>query len=386
MATRTRSGKEPQKKTTAAKPAAGATAGRSGGKPKAGKSGTRAKAGTGKAAPKKTRTAPEPKPAPEEAGLEAQFVVAPGTETPPVASLAQSGQAPEPVMPEAESDLAARPEAEALPVAEMETPPDVSVSQDKPLQERTIPAVEQRPDSMPDAPPEAVSELEPQGPVEASLETSASVLFEAAVEEPESVPVEARETALPPEASVVEDSRPADELPGPDGEEAVPEVFATPESCPDAAAPEAVSTRARDRGEARLVAAYLAGALEGLGEAVVSAASITLDPGLADLALEKLQFFGQALQLLVEAVDFAATEKPARLGPASLPRLQVRLEQRPANRLALRCYDDGRFFERALPHTHLDMEALRPLVLAVTRADGSICLRRGRCVEFEITG
>jgi len=166
----------------------------------------------------------------------------------------------------------------------------------------------------------------------------------------------------------------------------------------DAALPDASTTSPRESlglgaeetpdvvGEAQLVVTYLTGAMEGLIGQAGGAPALALDPTIADLALEKLQYFGEILHLLAEATAVGVTGQPDLDGVAAPSQLQVRLERRTAGRIALRCFDDGRFFRRVLQKVRLDTEALRPLVLAVIRAGGSVCLRRGGWTGFGITG
>lgn len=351
MATRAQSGKEPRKKAAPGKRGTGGTA-RAAGKAGTGKTGAKPKTETGKAASKKARPAP-PVAAPEqEAALVAQPVAAPEVEA--------AGLAPRemPTVPDA-----ARPETETVGAI---VPPVEAEARDA----------------------GAVTEMPPPDMVETDRGE--------AVEDEVLAPVRELEAAFPPARSEEETVMPVAIPVVPETEAAsdailapVPVASERPVAAPTgghALPNEDAPSRDRAREEARLVVTYLAGAMEGLTGQVGVPGAIGLDPELADLALEKLQHFGQALHLLAEAVDFAATKKSGRAGADSSPRLWVRLERRAAGRLALRCFDDGHFFERVLPKLRLDMEALRPLVLAVTRANGSICLRRGRRVEFEITG
>ena len=131
---------------------------------------------------------------------------------------------------------------------------------------------------------------------------------------------------------------------------------------------------------------FLAGVFEGLPGSADLSLDCVVDPRADTLAVERLLYFSQALQLLFSAFRSPGTETHPPAEKNSPQQLHIRLDLGPGERIGLRLYDDGHFFAQLLPSLHWDEEALRPLRLFVSRKGGSLCLRRGRCVEFEIIG
>ncbi|MFU2208308.1 hypothetical protein [Solidesulfovibrio sp. C21] len=132
---------------------------------------------------------------------------------------------------------------------------------------------------------------------------------------------------------------------------------------------------------------FLRGVLEGLAPAGGLLTDVEADPDTSALPVEKLFYFSHVLQLLVNPLEqpAAARRKPGdKCGP--VPAVSVRLRTIGNGRHSLRIYDNGLFFGRSLPDVSLEMEALRPLLLFVIKRDGSILLKRGKSVEFEIIG
>jgi hypothetical protein len=322
MPTRARSGRDPQQKAGAVAKGAGAKAPRSAKQAKAGKAGTRAKTASGKPAVDKSRKTPV---------VESSVAQVPSPrESPPLVEVLAPVEAAE-----IASLLAPMPGSD-------QTRPSESVM------------VENEPPGTACPPRESELQVVPS--------TDAAV--------PVPLPAEA-EAALP--ASATQDFPTAPETPS-----AFPQVCAS--NAP-------VAPSERDHSQApHPVVAFLATVMEAFIGQDGPCPDIEVDSELTDFPLEKLQYFGQALHLLAMAVDRPDLLRPGASRKEAPPLLRIRLEQRPAGRVALRCYDNGRYFERVLPKPHLGMEALRPLVLGVVKAKGSICLRRGRGVEFEIIG
>ncbi|EFL53046.1 conserved hypothetical protein [Solidesulfovibrio fructosivorans JJ]] len=132
---------------------------------------------------------------------------------------------------------------------------------------------------------------------------------------------------------------------------------------------------------------FLRGVVEGLAPAGGLVTDVEVDPDTSALPVEKLFYFSHVLQLLVSPLERPAEpgRKPGdKRGP--VPALSVRLRTIGQNRHSLRIYDNGLFFGRYLPDVSLDMEALRPLLLFVIKRNGSILLKQGKGVEFEIIG
>jgi len=131
---------------------------------------------------------------------------------------------------------------------------------------------------------------------------------------------------------------------------------------------------------------FLAGVFEGLPGSADLSLDCVVDPRADTLAVERLLYFSQALQLLFSAFRSPGMDRRHPAEKTAPQRLHIRLDLGPGERIGLRLYDDGHFFAQLLPSLHWDEEALRPLRLFVSRKGGSLCLRRGRCVEFEIIG
>uniref|UniRef100_I2Q0U3 Uncharacterized protein n=1 Tax=Desulfovibrio sp. U5L TaxID=596152 RepID=I2Q0U3_9BACT len=170
--------------------------------------------------------------------------------------------------------------------------------------------------------------------------------------------------------------RPADGAAGP----------ATPAGVP----PEAVSPDvAKDAGAQATPPAevFLRGVLESLAPEGRLRFSVTAGPGTDGLPVEKLFYFSHALQLLIAPLEWPASSwrhNPEGTGPLAC--LAVHLTSVAPDRHSLRVYDNGHFFSQYLSELHLEMEVLRPLVLFVVKRHGSIALKQGQAVEFEIIG
>ncbi|WP_029458134.1 hypothetical protein [Solidesulfovibrio alcoholivorans] len=267
---------------------------------------------------------------------------------------------------------------------------------------------------------------EPVGPIPASVAlhpdapevTPEPTAFAPLPEEPEqigplpqSAPTEAITPA--PEGLAPGEPAPAGEMSGKEPAAASPQpqdvAPAAPAPCPaaadpvrTAAIPPAASANARAVGEAHnLVAAasppppegphpaevFLRGVLEGLTPAGNLTLHVEVDPETYALPVEKLFYFSHVLQLLVAPLEHPgeAWRRPGdKRGPVA--GLTVRLARIGNARHSLRVFDNGLFFRSYLPEPRLDMEALRPLLLFVGKRSGSICLKQGRCIEFEIIG
>lgn len=197
----------------------------------------------------------------------------------------------------------------------------------------------------------------------------APTLLPAPLPAPEATPAEPDMAAVEPGArEIVPTSEPAPEANHAVPAEAPPETPAAPVRPPYD------------------VTDFLTGVFEDLPGASGLSLDCHVDPRADTLAVERLLYFSQALHLLFAALrspDCPAIRDPGDHEPLCL---RIRLDIGPGERTGLRLYDDGRTLARMLPETHLDQEALRPLRLFVSRKGGSICLRRGRCLEFEIIG
>ena len=191
--------------------------------------------------------------------------------------------------------------------------------------------------------------------------------------------------------------------------QSAPADVVAPAPCPaaadpvhTAAIPPAASANARAVGEAHnLVAAasppppegphpaevFLRGVLEGLTPSGNLTLHVEVDPETYALPVEKLFYFSHALQLLVAPLERPgeAWRRPGdKRGPVA--GLTVLLARIGNARHSLRVFDNSLFFRSYLPEPRLDMETLRPLLLFVGKRSGSICLKQGRCIEFEIVG
>ena len=112
-----------------------------------------------------------------------------------------------------------------------------------------------------------------------------------------------------------------------------------------------------------------------------------VDPGTESLPVEKLFYFSHTLQLLLAPLEWSTPSRHRHeedVVPAD--DLTVRLGRIASDRHSLRIYDNGRFFSKYLSDIRLEMEALRPLVLFVVKRHGSIAIKQGQAVEFEIIG
>ena len=152
---------------------------------------------------------------------------------------------------------------------------------------------------------------------------------------------------------------------------------------PEAAPPEPIEAPVRPAYD---VTGFLIGVFEGLPGSADLSLDCVVAPRTDTVAVERLLYFSQALQLLFSAFRSPGMDRRHPAEKTAPQRLHIRLDLGPGERIGLRLYDDGHFFAQLLPSLHWDEEALRPLRLFVSRKGGSLCLRRGRCVEFEIIG
>lgn len=115
---------------------------------------------------------------------------------------------------------------------------------------------------------------------------------------------------------------------------------------------------------------------------------VTVAPEIGSLSGDRFYFFSQALQLLLSPVDLATIlgrhHRPIPVGEDAC--VWVRLESRSTASVALRLFDDGNCLRHYFPDLRLDLESLRPLLLFLARKKGSLVLKQGHCVEFEIIG
>jgi hypothetical protein len=139
--------------------------------------------------------------------------------------------------------------------------------------------------------------------------------------------------------------------------------------------------------ETHPIEVFFNGVLEGLLPEDGVQFSVAIDPEASALPVEKLFYFSHVLQLIVTPLDWPGRPWRRIEGTAEhLPTLTARLNRYAEDRHALRLYDNGLFFRSYLPDMHIGMEALRPLVFFVTKRHGSISIRQGRAIEFEIIG
>ncbi|HML60620.1 MAG TPA: hypothetical protein PKD41_07000 [Solidesulfovibrio sp.] len=289
--------------------------------------------------------------------------------------------------------------------------------------------------SIPDQPAEAPllaatapvsDEPKPVGPIPASVAldpdapeaTPEPTAFAPLPEEPEQIgpiPQSAPEEEVAPGAHglAAQEQAPDEDTPAEKPAAASPQVQTAapdaPAPCPatadpvrTAAIPPAASANARAVGEAHnLVAAtsppppegphpaevFLRGVLEGLTPTGNLTLHVEVDPETYALPVEKLFYFSHVLQLLVAPLERPgeAWRRPGdKRGPVA--GLTVQLARIGSARHSLRVFDNGLFFRSYLPEPRLDMEALRPLLLFVSKRSGSVILKQGRCIEFEIIG
>lgn len=260
--------------------------------------------------------------------------------------------------------------------------------------------IEPIPRSMPagDVAPSAVAEPTAFAPVAGLLEDAPLSAIEPL---PRGIPADtqtpageasARDASAAPEA--VAPSQGTPDLAGP--------VAAPTDPVRTASIPEATTANALAVGEVHAVVAatsppppdgphpaevFLRGVLEGLTPAGSLDIRVDVDPATFALPVEKLFYFSHALQLLAAPLECPAASwrKPGD-GAGPVATLTVKLSPLAADRHRLRIYDNGLFFRNYLPEIGLDREALRPLLLFVVKRGGSICLKQGRYVEFEIIG
>lgn len=193
-------------------------------------------------------------------------------------------------------------------------------------------------------------------------------------------------TRMPPDS--VPPATPQDVSPPPEAVSAQPieTTAADTKDTPAIPTPEAAPTATPLYGP-HPVEVFLHSVLEGLPTTEGLAFSVEVDAASATLPAEKLFYFSHILQLLLAPLDcaLAAWRKPGRECDTAAS-LTVRLAHGSGTRHCLRVADNGLFFRSYLPELALDTEPLRPLLLFVIKRGGSICLKQGRCVEFEITG
>jgi len=166
--------------------------------------------------------------------------------------------------------------------------------------------------------------------------------------------------------------------------EAMPVAGPLPAAAVDAA-PAPIVPRPRTESP---MASFLGGVLESILPEPGPRLRVDVAPEAASLSGEKFFFVSRALQLLLSPVDLANI-----LGHQCQPvsgcagaNLWARLESRKDGAVVLRLYDDGNCLRYFFPEVRLDMESLRPLRLFLAKRNGSIVLRRGRCLEFDIIG
>jgi hypothetical protein len=278
----------------------------------------------------------------------------------------------------------------ALPAATPET---------NPLLE-PIAAIEPIPRSMPagDVAPSAAAEPTAFAPVAGLLEDAPLSAIEPL---PRSVSADTQTPAG--EASARDESAAPEAVAPSQGTPDLARPVATPtDPVRTAAIPEATTANALAVGEVHAVVAatspppadgphpaevFLRGVLEGLALAGSLDIRVDVDPATFALPVEKLFYFSHALQLLAAPLECptASWRKPGD-GAGPVATLTVKLSPLAADRHRLRIYDNGLFFRNYLPEIGLDREALRPLLLFVVKRGGSICLKQGRYVEFEIIG
>jgi hypothetical protein len=209
----------------------------------------------------------------------------------------------------------------------------------------------------------------------------------ATVAKPDAEPKAAESSKSPEVTSVADVPGVADQKPLPATLVASVEMEVAPRVAQDAtllgqiAAPPAITQ------ETHPIAIFLSGVLEGLLPDDAVQFSITVDPEASALPVEKLFYFSHVLQLLVSPLDWPIRgwRRPDSASEQR-PALTARLRRCAEDRHTLRLYDNGLFFRSYLPELHIGMEALRPLVFFVLKRHGSICIKQGRPIEFEIIG
>jgi len=312
------------------------------------------KTATKKAAPKKSTT-----PRPAKAGAAAQKTV-PAAE--PIQPIPQSAPV---VEPKAQTD-ALMPETVASPAPAAE--PIQPIPQSTPVVEPKVQADAPMPETAV-GPAPAVEPIQPipqsTPVVEPLAAATAGDASEAPAPEPLVATIPTREAVQP-----------------------IPQSTPVIEPAPKAVSPESLCPSApAEAPHPHPAEVFLRGVLEGLAPAGALLTDVEADPDTSALPVEKLFYFSHVLQLLVNPLEqpAAAGRKPGdKRGP--VPAVSVRLRTIGQNRHSLRIYDNGLFFGRSLPDLSLEMEALRPLLLFVIKRDGSILLKRGKSIEFEIIG
>jgi len=238
-----------------------------------------------------------------------------------------------------------------------------------------------------DAPPAAPLVLAPC-PCRTPLATPASGAATAA---PDAAAAPAASGGLPAEAETGKGTEAATE----NASTAVASQPPAPEAGLPASAPRLSDPGAMPLQGPHPVEGFLRGVLETLTPEGFVATTIGVDPETFAIPVEKLFFFSHALQLLMNAAQWPAQwphQWPGRAfqrsdeAQSETPRLTVCLRSLNDGCNSLRLYDNGLFFSNYLSKITLKAEVLRPLLLYVTRRQGSLCLRQGRCVEFEIIG
>ncbi|MHC1711196.1 MAG: hypothetical protein AB9872_03490 [Solidesulfovibrio sp.] len=225
-------------------------------------------------------------------------------------------------------------------------------------------------------------------PVNANKDKTPPVPAAAAtVAKPDAEPKAAENSASPEVTSVADVPGVADQKPLPATSAASVEVEVAPRMARDAtllgqtAAPPAITQ------ETHPIEVFFSGVLEGLLPEDGVQFSIAVDPEASSLPVEKLFYFSHVLQLLVTPLDWPGRPWRRIEGTAEhLPTLTAHLTRCAEDRHTLRLYDNGLFFRSYLPELHIGMEALRPLIFFVLKRHGSICIKQGRAIEFEIIG
>ncbi|WP_428569726.1 MAG: hypothetical protein ACP59X_11650 [Solidesulfovibrio sp. DCME] len=402
MATKTRLGRDPLAGTAATTKAKHPSAAAP--KKAAAKAGTSKTTASGRGKPKPATAKPDAAPDQPVASapltVEGHTAVAPAAVTPAIAATL-------PVAAEqASPDPGAAPVAAPWPRA---TPTDAVPEAVEPAAAALAPLATVTPSNAPEGQADQAPIPAPTGtvatgnaPVDAPANAPADTSTNTSTVASADAPLDAVTDA--PAEAIAEPAPPTDAAPRPTP---VPEA-AAPAPCPaapilrDAAIPEATSANARAVGEVHAVVSataaptpggphpaevFLRGVLEGLTQAGSLRIAVAVDPQTYALPVEKLFYFSHVLQLLVAPME-TPTDSWRRPGDGGGPvaALTVTLSPVGGGRHRLRAYDNGLFFRSYLPKIALNQETLRPLLLFVVNRDGSIRLKQGRAVEFEITG
>ena len=228
------------------------------------------------------------------------------------------------------------------------------------------------------------TDTSPESPSEASIASprAAAPLDTDGVAQPPIAPDKPQETASPVEAAPAEVTTsvtPTAPV------TASPQVEATP---PMTDEPVAASPGTPPSPDMHPVAVFLRGVLDGLGQDTTVHVSVTVESSAYALPVEKLFYFSHAIQLVISPLEWPgnAWKRPV-VTREPFPSLTAKLEAyQGGTKHVLRLYDNGLFFSSYYPEMHLGMEPLRPLMLFVIQRSGSITLKQGRAVEFEIIG